>query len=108
MDAQLLNVTKNFNQHRKMLAKGGEKMLDPTLNLANTLITNYFDHIYVENNQEEKIDAFRSIVIDHSLNHLNRCLEAQKGKGFTNGKILILTPFMGDAKAILEMFQQKF
>ena len=51
-------------------------MLDPTLNLANTLITNYFDHIYVENNQEEKIDAFRSIVIDHSLNHLNRCLEA--------------------------------
>lgn len=38
------------------------------------------------------------------IEHENRCAKEDNSKGFTNAKSLILCPFFGDAKSIIEIF----
>lgn len=39
---------------------------------------------------------------------MQKCLESEKGRGFTNCKLLILTPFVGDACAIFEAIEEQY
>ena len=81
---------------------------DSTLSVSKNVINSYFDHVFIENKQEEKIEDFRKLVIQHSISHIERSLSEEKGRGFTNCKFLILTPFVGDARAITELIEERF
>jgi U3 small nucleolar RNA-associated protein 25 len=63
--------------------------------------------VFIENKEEERIGEFRQEFVEHVLKHLQLCGNSQKSKGFTNPKILILTPFMGDARAIIDLIAAK-
>ena len=39
------------------------------------------------------------------LAHEMKCKEDSKGKGFTNGKYLIISPYVGDAKSIIDILE---
>ena len=39
----------------------------------------------------------------HQLSCLKALSEGKKSKGFTNAKFLIITPYVGDAKAIFDI-----
>jgi len=43
--------------------------------VAESLINGYFDHVYIENQHEEKIEQFRKIVIKHATTHFEECLK---------------------------------
>lgn len=48
-------------------------------------------------------------MVSHIVEHENRCRkEESNSKGFTNGKTLILCPFFGDAKTIIEILEAQF
>jgi hypothetical protein len=44
----------------------------------------------------------------HQLNSLNALQNHLPSKGFTNSKFLILTPYVGDAKAIFDLIEEQF
>mgnify|MGYP000860199422 CR=1 FL=1 len=75
--------------------------------MTRTMIRSYRDYVFVENKEEQTINNFRSEFVQHALNHLKLCGASEKSKGFTNSKILILTPFMGDARAIVDMIVEQ-
>lgn len=45
---------------------------------------------------------------EHQRNCINALKENKKSKGFTNAKYLIITPYMGDAKAIFDHLEEVF
>jgi hypothetical protein len=67
-------VTKNMSLHQQLLSKPENKREDESLTHASMFVENYFDHIFVDNTQEQRIEQFRRIVIDHSMQHLSRSL----------------------------------
>jgi hypothetical protein len=106
--SELYHVSKNFTKHQAVLFQAAQGRKDNALSTAKDIIDGYFDHVFIENSQEEKIEEFRSIVLDHCISHLGRSLEEEKGRGYTNCKILILTPFMGDARAIMDLLEERY
>ena len=108
ISGEVYNVSQLFLEHKDVLAASDAQLGSKPLENAQMLVKGYFDHVFIENDQEEKIEAFRKIVIQHSIDHLESCFKAEKGRGFTNCKVLILTPFFGDAKAIIELIEAHF
>jgi len=71
------------------------------------MIRSYRDYVFIENKEEQTIADFRREFVEHAINHLKLCGSCEKSKGFTNPKILILTPFMGDARALVDLIVQQ-
>ena len=63
-------VTKNLVKHQSILTPPSLEVDDEALTHANMFVNNYFDHIFVDNKQEQRIENFRKIVLDHSMRHL--------------------------------------
>ena len=92
-------------KNKHILEKPSSDGHDSPLSVSKNVIDSYFDHVFIENNQEEKIEDFRKLVIEHSISHIEKSLTEEKGRGFTNCKFLILTPFVGDARAITDLIE---
>lgn len=75
--------------------------------LGRSAVQGYRDYVHVENKEEATIADFRAIYTEHIISHLKLCGEQQQSRGFTNAKILILTPFMGDARSIIDLIVDK-
>lgn len=45
---------------------------------------------------------------EHQLNCIKALKDNKKARGFTNSKYLILTPYVGDAKAIFDLIEEIF
>lgn len=71
--------------------------------MLETMMRSYRDYVFVENKEEQTIGDFRKHFVQHILRHLQICGTRDKSKGFTNPKILVLTPFMGDARALIDL-----
>lgn len=77
--------------------------------MRKSIIKSYTDYIHIENNEEKTIEEFRSIVIEHIVGHEKLCrMEPTLSKGFTNAKAVILCPYFGDARSIIEILVANF
>lgn len=70
LGGEVYYVSQLFHEHKDVLATDSVQSEDRTLGNAHMLVNTYFDHIFIENDQEQKIESFRKLVIQHSFNHL--------------------------------------
>ncbi|EGR34191.1 nucleolus protein required for cell, putative [Ichthyophthirius multifiliis] len=74
------------------------------LQVINSFIENYFDSIFIDQN-EENVQQLRENYIKHIKNHLKN---NPKHTGFTKSRILIILPFKGDAAYLLDLLEKQF